>query len=103
MATTMPEHPWERIEADLCDHDGNQYLAVVDLFTHIKSSFPQATGDADSDVKIAKRFLEQPDIFIALMAYRSLLISVTGCNVGQPLPQHVSQDLLLQRKPKELR
>lgn len=33
MATTMPEHPWERIEADLCDHDGNQYLAVVDLFT----------------------------------------------------------------------
>ena len=33
MATPMPECPWERVGADLCDHGGKQYLVVVDYFS----------------------------------------------------------------------
>lgn len=33
MATLMPERAWDRIGADLCDHDGKQYLVIVEYFS----------------------------------------------------------------------
>ena len=54
-------------------------------FRHIYTSphFPQANGEAGSAVKIAKRILRQPDVFLALMAYRSTPVTATGVSPSE--------------------
>lgn len=45
--------------------------------------YPQANGEAESAVKIAKRILVQGDVFLALMAYRSTPVASMGVSPSQ--------------------
>jgi transposase InsO family protein len=47
--------------------------------------FPQANGQAESAVKIAKKLLSQPDLDVALLNYRSTPLSSTGVSPSQAL------------------
>ena len=44
--------------------------------TTVSPHFPEANGAAESAVKIVKRILQQPDIFLALIAYCGTPINV---------------------------
>ena len=45
----------------------------------------QANDEAESAIKVAKRILKQPDIFVALMAYCSTSITATGESLAELL------------------
>ena len=51
----------------------------------MSSHFPRANRAAESAVKIAERILRRPDIFLALMAYRSTPITATGVSPAELL------------------
>lgn len=57
-----------------------QIIAKDYNFIQLFSSphYPQANGETECGVKIAKHILKQPDIFKVLMAYRSTPIAATG-------------------------
>ena len=56
-------------------------------FKHTTSSpyHPQANGEAESAVRIAKKTLKQSDPFVALMSYRATPHTATGVNPSQLL------------------
>jgi hypothetical protein len=134
--TELPQRPWQQLGADLCSHEGKDYLVVTDYysrwlevrylqsttstavinkfrlifathgipeviisdngpqfqcrkfkdfaeeydFEHRTSSpgFPQANGEAEAGVKIAKKILKQKDPDLALLNYRNTPHSSTG-------------------------
>ena len=129
ITTPLPERVWKKIGVDLCEHEGKQFLVVIDYylrlpeitymssttsnavinklkdifarwgvpdkivsnngpqfssdqfrkfsqeydFKHTTTSpyYPQANGEADNRVRIAKTILRQHDPFLALMSYRA--------------------------------
>lgn len=141
--SSLPDRPWSRVSADLCEYKGRHYLVVVDQysrwieikaitnpstaavinrlkdiiathgifdeltsdngpqfvssefhdfakaygFSQITSSphFPQANGEAESAVKIAKKLLAQADPHLALLNYRSSVHSATKVSPAEAL------------------
>ena len=141
VTTPLPERAWKKIGADLCEHEGKQFLVVIDYysrfpeiaymssttsdhvinklkdffarwgipeeivsdngpqfsselfrkfsqeydFKHTTSSphHPQANGEAESGVRIAKKILKQSDPFVALMSYRATPHTATGVSPSQ--------------------
>ncbi|KAL9963006.1 hypothetical protein ACROYT_G032167 [Oculina patagonica] len=99
VTTPLPERAWKKIGADLCEHKGKQFLVVIDYysrfpeiayiqeydFKHTTSSpyHPQANGEAESGVRIAKKILKQSDPFVALMSYRATPHTATGVSPSQ--------------------
>ena len=62
-------------------------FALQYRFRHIYTCphFPLPNGEVESAVKIAKRILRQPDLFLALMAYRSTPVTATGMSPSEPI------------------
>ena len=129
ITTALPERVWKKIGADLCEHEGKQFLVVIDYysrfpeiaymssttsnavinkpkdifarwgvpdeivsdngpqfssdrfckfsqeydFKHTTTSpyYPQANGEAESGVRMAKKMLRQHDPFLALICHMS--------------------------------
>ena len=141
ITTPLPDRAWKKIGADLCEHQGKQFLVVIDYysrfleiafmssttssavinklkdmfarwgipdevvsdngpqfasdqfykfsqeydFKHTATSpyYPQANGEAESGVRIAKKILKQSDPFLALMSYRATPHTSTGVSPCQ--------------------
>ena len=62
-------------------------FALQYRFRHIYTCphFPLPNGEVESAVKIAKRILRQPDLFLALMAYRSSPVTATCMSPSEPI------------------
>ena len=80
------------VPEELVSDNGGQFNADVFQkfafeygFTQTFTSphFPQANGEAESGVKIAKKILQQEDIFVALMAYRATPVTATGVSPSE--------------------
>ena len=67
-----------------------------------ESSFSPADGAAESAVKIAKRILRQPDIFLTLMAYRSAPLTATGVSPTELLMGR-KMKIILPSQPNKLK
>ena len=80
------------VPEELVSDNGGQFKADVFQkfafeygFTQTFTSphFPQANGEAESVVKIAKKILQQEDIFVASMAYRATPVTATGVSPSE--------------------
>ncbi|KAK3511266.1 hypothetical protein QTP70_034683, partial [Hemibagrus guttatus] len=92
LTTPLPDLPWQKFAADLCEHKGHHYLielmtdngpqftdeqfkhfAAEYDFQHVTSSphFPQSNGMAKRAVRTAKWILKQDDPHQALLSYHS--------------------------------
>ena len=143
ITTPFPERAWKKIGADLCAHQGKQFLVIINYysrfpeiaymssttsdpvinkmkdifarwgvpdeivsdngpqfsseqfrkfsqeydFKHFTTSpcYPQANGEAESGVRIAKKILRQRDPLLALMSYRATPHTATGVSPCQPV------------------
>ena len=82
---------WGILEISISDNDPPFLAAAFESFsnqygfTHVTSSpyLPQANGEAEIAVKIAKRILKQEDPFMALKVYRATPISATAVSPSQ--------------------
>ena len=141
VSSGLPERPWLKVGADLCQYGSQMYLIVVDYYSrwieiehlrtttsaqvinHMKSLFarwgipeevrsdggpqfvsaefanfarqygfvhtlsdpycPQGNGAAERAVQTAKRIMAQSDPYLALMAYRTTPLEVTGHTPAQ--------------------
>jgi transposase InsO family protein len=68
MPTPLPERPWQRVAADLCDHDGTMYLVVVDYysrFIEISKLNKVCTSDVVKELKCIFARYGIPDVFVS--------------------------------------
>ncbi len=70
--------------------------------TTVVHHFPQANGAAKRAMKIVKKILQQPDIFLTLMAYHSTPITSTGVSRAGLL-MHRKMKTILPSHPNKLR
>ena len=62
------------------------FATTYDFITDTSSpGFPQANGEAESAVKIAKKLINQPDLDLALLMYRNTPHSSTGVSPAEAL------------------
>ncbi|XP_069134370.1 uncharacterized protein [Argopecten irradians] len=80
----VPEEP---VSDNSRQFTANEFSTFAEKYNFVKTltspHYPQANGEAESGVKIAKRILEQDGIFLAAMAYRATPIASMGASPSQ--------------------
>ena len=68
MPTPLPERPWQRVAADLCDFQGNTYLVVVDYYSRyfeLCKLNGTTTCDIVNELKIVFARFGVPDFLVS--------------------------------------
>ena len=67
LTTTLPEHPWERVAADLCQLKGSVYLVVVDYFSRFIEVQEMTSTTAVNIIKVLKSMFSRYGIPAVLL------------------------------------